>query len=99
MKNRYPAFDPEVPRILAACRKIYLIGCWVQYGYLPLSFSGKYKSSEPLVWNFDDHNGEYDEFVLTPISKITTGMVIGWTFEEEEAKRQVAELNERKVKL
>ena len=99
MKNRYPANNPEITRILADCRTIYLIGHWAQYGYLPLPFAGKYKFTEPLVWMFNDHNGAYDEFTLTPITKITTGYVIDWTFDEEEAKRKVAELNEGKVQL
>ena len=94
MKNRYPANDTEIAHILADCHTIYLIGHWAQYGYLPLLFSGKYKFTEPLVWMFNDHNGTYDEFILTPITKTTTGYVIDWTFDEEEAKRKVAELNE-----
>jgi hypothetical protein len=99
MKNRYSANDPEITRILANCRTIYLIGHWAQYGYLPLPFSGEYKFTEPLVWMFNDHNGTYDEFILIPITKITTGYVIDWTFDEEEAKRKVKELNEGKVQL
>ena len=99
MKNRYPANDPEITRILADCRTIYLIGCWAKYGYLPLPFAGKYKFTEPLVWMFNDHNGTYDEFILTPITKATTGMIIGWTFDEEEAKKKVAKLNEGRLQL
>lgn len=53
MKNRYPANDPEITRILSDCRTIYLIGHWAQYGYLPLPFAGKYKFTEPLVWMFN----------------------------------------------
>lgn len=79
MKNRYSANDPEITRILANCRTVYLICHWAQYGYLPLPFSG--------------------EFILTPITKTTTGYVIDWTFDEEEAKRKIAELNEGKVQL
>ena len=97
MKNRYPANDPEITHILADCRTIYLIGHWAQYGYLPLPFSGEYKFTEPLVWMFTDHNGTYDEFILTPITKATTGMIIGWTFDEEEAKKKVAKLNEGRL--
>lgn len=48
---------------------------------------------------FNDHNGTYDEFILTPITKTTTGHIIGWTFDVEEAKKKVEELNEGKVKL
>ena len=51
MKDRYSANDPEITRILADCRTIYLIGYWAKYGYLPLPFAGKYKFTEPLVWN------------------------------------------------
>ena len=99
MKNKYAADDPEITRILADCRTIYLIGHWAQYGYLPLPFSGEYKFTEPLVWMFNDHNGAYDEFILTPITKTTTGYVIDWTFDEGEAKKRIKELNEGKVQL
>lgn len=100
MKDRYSANDPEISRILADCRKIYLINRWMQYGYISFPFSGKYKSSEPLVWIFNDHNGAYDEWVLTPITRATTGGVVrSWTFDEEEAKLMVAYLNEGKVNL
>ncbi len=99
MKSRYSANDPEISRILADCRKVYLISRWIQYGYTSLPFSGEYESSEPLVWMFNDHNGAYDEWVLTPISKTTTGQVRSWTFDEEEAKRMVDYLNEGRVNL
>ena len=48
---------------------------------------------------FNDHNGIYDEFILTPITKTTTGNIIGWTFDEEEAKKKVAKLNEGRLQL
>ena len=99
MKNKYAADDPEITRILSDCRTIYLIGHWAKYGYLPLPFADKYKFTEPLVWMFNDNNGTHDEFILTPITKTTTGNIIGWTFDEEEAKKKVAKLNEGRLQL
>ena len=99
MKNRYSANDTEITHILANCRTIYIIGYWANYGYLPLPFADKYKFTEQLVWMFNDHNGAYDEFILTPITKTTTGHIIGWTFDEEEDKKKVEELNEGRLEL
>ena len=99
MKNRYPANDTAITHILADCSTIYIIGYWANYGYLPLPFADKYKFTEPLVWMFNDNNGTYDEFILTPITKTTTGHIIGWTFYVEEAKKKVAKLNEGRLQL
>ena len=95
MKARYSADDLELQRLLANCRPIYYIYKLEEYGYFPLPFFGEYKSSEPQVLIFNDHNGAYDEYVTIPISKASTLRMIGWAFEEEEVKRIVAELNEK----
>ena len=70
---------------LAKLPKIYLIACWAHYGVLEFPFSGKYKKVKdtdspliryiPLVWDFDDHNGVYPEYVLRPITWTTTAAI------------------------
>ena len=75
---------------LAKLPKIYLIACWARYGVLEFPFSGRYKKinkkAVPLVWDFDDHNGTYPEYVLRPITWTTTAAIRGWVRDEQQAK-------------
>ena len=75
---------------LAKLPKIYLIACWARYGVLEFPFSGRYKKVNkkpmPLVWDFDDHNGTYPEYVLRPITWTTTAAIRGWVRDEQQAK-------------
>lgn len=75
---------------LAKLPKIYLIACWAHYGVLEFPFSGRYKKINkkpvPLVWDFDDHNGTYPEYVLRPITWTTTAAIRGWLRDEQQAK-------------
>ena len=75
---------------LAKLPKIYLIACWARYGVLEFPFSGRYKKINkkpiPLVWDFDDHNGTYPEYVLRPITWTTTAAIRGWLRDEQQAK-------------
>lgn len=36
----------------------------------------------PLVYDFDDHNGTYGEYVLRKLNRVTTGQMITYTFNE-----------------
>lgn len=75
---------------LAKLPKIYLVACWARYGVLEFPFSGRYKKINkkpvPLVWDFDDHNGTYPEYVLRPITWTTTAAIRGWVRDEQQAK-------------
>ena len=81
---------------LAKLPKIYLIACWARYGVLEFPFSGEDKKGKdagspliryiPLVWDFDDHNGVYPEYVLRPITWTTTAAIRGWVRDEQQAK-------------
>lgn len=75
---------------LAKLPKIYLVACWARYGVLEFPFSGRYKKINkkpvPLVWDYDDHNGTYPEYVLRPITWTTTAAIRGWVRDEQQAK-------------
>ena len=75
---------------LAKLPKIYLVACWARYGVLEFPFSGRYKKINkkpvPLVWDFDDHNGTYPEYILRPITWTTTAAIRGWVRDEQQAK-------------
>lgn len=47
----------------------------------------------PLVWEWDDHNGVYDDWTLIPITSLTSGGVYCWTSNEKAAKRIAEQLN------
>lgn len=80
------------------CPKVYLIGCWARYGVREYPFAGKFVDNEfwykePLVWDFDDHNGTYDEWVLRPISHTTTGNCLIYCFDGVLAQYLADKLN------
>ena len=88
---------------LAKLPKIYLVACWASYGTLEFPFPIKYKKVKdkdtkvvryiPLVYDFDDHNGVYPEYVLRPITSTTTGFIRGWFYTKQQAK-DVADIYE-----
>ena len=92
---------------LAKLPKIYLIACWAHYGVLEFPFSGQYKKVKdadgpliryiPLVWDFDDHNGVYPEYVLRPITWTTTAAIRGWVRNEQQAKDTAEFCEKRRV--
>ena len=86
---------------LAKLPKIYLIACWAHYGVLEFPFSGRYKKIDkkpiPLVWDFDDHNGTYPEYVLRPITWTTTAAIRGWLRDEQQAKDTAEFCEKRRV--
>lgn len=92
---------------LAKLPKIYLIACWARYGVLEFPFSGKYKKVKdadspliryiPLVWDFDDHNGTYPEYVLRPITWTTTAAIRGWVRDEQQAKDTAEFCEKRRI--
>ena len=92
---------------LAKLPKIYLVACWAHYGVLEFPFSGKYKKVKdadsplvryiPLVWDFDDHNGVYPEYVLKPITWTTTAAIRGWVRNEQQAKDTAEFCEKRRV--
>lgn len=86
---------------LAKLPKIYLIACWARYGVLEFPFSGRYKKinkkAVPLVWDFDDHNGTYPEYVLRPITWTTTAAIRGWVRNKQQAKDTAEFCEKRRV--
>lgn len=103
LRKRLP-YNQKTKDKLAKLPKIYLVACWARYGVLDFPFSGKYKKVKdadspliryiPLVWDFDDHNGTYPEYVLRPINWTTTGFIRGWFYTKQQAK-DVADIYER----
>ena len=106
LRKRLP-YNQKTKDKLAKLPKIYLIACWAHYGVLEFPFSGKYKKVKdadgpliryiPLVYDFDDHNGVYPEYVLRPITWTTTAAIRGWVSNEQQAKDTAEFCEKRRV--
>ena len=70
----------KTKKYLDSLPKIYLIGYWASAGIQEYYFSNhNTQNGVPLVWYFNDHNGEYERWYLKPIDCITTGHTFAWT--------------------
>ena len=77
--------------------KIYLIGCWARYGIRECANTLQVdKEGIPLVYNYNDHNGCYEEYELVPIHRVTTGQVYAWSTSEKAARHIADLMNEAK---
>jgi hypothetical protein len=77
--------------------KVYGIFLWAKWGILELPWSGKYtkgKTPVPLVYNYYDNNGTYDEYHLVPITYCSGGAFWDWCETKEDAKYVQEKLNE-----
>ena len=107
MLRKHLPYNQKTKDKLAKLPKIYLIACWAHYGVLEFPFSGKYKKVKdadgpliryiPLVWDFDDHNGVYPEYVLRPTTWTTTAAIRGWVRNEQQAKDTAEFCEKRRV--
>ena len=100
-KRRYKYSDKS-ERQIRKLTPIFLVVKYVKCCVLEFPFSGYFKklesgALEPLVYDFDDHNGTHPEWVLRLINDTTTGSCITWTFYKETAKRIAKACNEDKI--
>ena len=89
----------ETRDYLNSLRKVYLVVYWAGYEVMEFPFSGKYKDKEhlqPLVWQYDNFNGEVDNWYLRPIEDTTTGSIYLWTFSREDAWRIAKQKNAKR---
>lgn len=79
--------------------KVYLIACWARWGVAEYHWTGKWfygtnNTPQPIVYYYNDHNGEYEEYQQIPIAFTTTGACADWSFYKEMAKHLADKLNE-----
>ena len=81
--------------------RIYLVATWAHTGVWEFPFAGKYEWDKyaqcnvPMVYQYDDFNGTDDNYWLRKITYTTTGFIVGWSFDKEEAQRMADEENAR----
>ena len=94
-------YNPENKKEIEAMPKIYLVATWAKTGVWELPFAGIYEYDKymlcdvPMVYQYDDFNGTEDGYWLRKITCTTTGFIIDWTFDKEEAQRMADEMNAR----
>ena len=77
---------------------VYLVVCYARWCVREYKWTGDwavvYGRPCPVVWDYDDHNGEYEEYARRPILITTTGRIMDWTFYRGAADKFVELLNE-----
>ena len=86
--------SPDTKRLLDSLPRIYAVGCWARYGVREYYYSGRTtKDGIPLVWDYNDHNGIYPEWLLVPLHYTTMGLILAWTTSKGAAKKIADALN------
>lgn len=84
--------DAKTREFLDSLPRVYLVATWAKTGVWEFPFAGKYEFDKyaqcdvPLVYQYDDSNGTGDDYYLRKITHTTTGFIVGWTFDKEEAE-------------
>ncbi len=104
-KKKLPVVLPctrENDVYVASLQKVYLVAVWAGAGIRECYYAGENRPytdrtgkeySVPLVYEYTDHNGAYEEYILMPIDFVTTGTILGWTFDKSEAEKMAADYN------
>ena len=70
---------------------VYAIVRYADWCVSEYKYAGKLKRNdfsrdlEPLVYHYNDHNGEYESYDIVPLSHTTSGTICGWTFSKDRA--------------
>lgn len=96
--KEYLECNDKNDRYIQSLRKVYLVGYWARYGVLEFPYAGKLVEDNlfgmtPLVYDFDDHNGTYDEYILRKINDVTSGGVVIYCFNQKVAEMLAYKLN------
>lgn len=81
-------------KYLKSLDKVYLIGLWTQYGYREHYFTGEFdENNVPLIYDYYDFNGMFDEWHLMPIYHTTSAAKLCYVFDENVAIKITNALN------
>ena len=78
--------------------KVYLVGYWAKYGVMELPYAGKMVEDDtfglvPLVYDFNDFNGEREVWFIRKITEATSGGKVIYTFNKDIAEMLADKLN------
>lgn len=93
MKRIIEGDDTKTIEKIMAFPKVYIVACWAHWGVRSYPFVTLDENNEPLVWNYNDHNGTADQYELVPLHWVTSASIFTWTFDERVANK-IAELLE-----
>ena len=102
MMNYYKRIErrnKKIEKKLKTAPSVYLVVQWAKWGVKECKWTGKLLQANdspwitPEVYNFTDHNGEYDQWYICPIHYTTSGRIYDWTFNKEAAEKLAEALN------
>lgn len=92
---------PKTKEYLKSLPKIYLVVRYAKWCVLEVPFSGRFaKDGKPLVYVYDDFNGEEEPaYYLRSTKYATGGYVLTWCLEYEDAQNVADKLNDSESDL
>ena len=75
---------------------IYAVVCYADWCVREYKFADKWEWDDyrhewvPLVYHYNDHNGEFETYRPVKMTNTTTGNIIAWTFNPVLAERMAA---------
>lgn len=79
---------------MSKCTDVYLIVHYAHWTVVDYKWTGKWSKPNkcmerpcPIVYFYDDHNGEYEEYKKIPILNATSGNIFDWSFYKDSAIR------------
>ena len=88
--------NKETKKYLDSLPKIYAVYLWASYGILEVPWTEKFNySGVPLVYDYYDGNGCFDEYHLKPINRISSGGFFNWYHNKELAVKVCDMLNNK----
>jgi hypothetical protein len=73
-------------------KNIYAIVRYADWCVREYKFAGKLVWDKlandyiPLVYHYNDHNGEYESYDVVKLTHTTAGFIVGWTFAKNRAE-------------
>lgn len=72
-------------------QSVYLIVQYAHWCVREYKWTGKFEIRDgipiPIVYDYDDHNGTFEEYAKRPITLVTTGLIFDWTFYKHSASK------------
>lgn len=84
-------------------QSVYIVARWAKWGVQEYGWTGKWsyymgtQRMNPVVYYYNDHNGEYEEYQEIDVFYTTTGQIFMWTFDKWVANTVAQMLNEREA--